>query len=74
MGAEIWNIRSLGMLENVFTYNGETGHELVIIYEDDFVDPAMYEKSWFTGFEDDGPPFPVLWKKIEDFADPDVPL
>ncbi|MCJ7825378.1 MAG: NUDIX domain-containing protein, partial [Anaerolineales bacterium] len=51
---EIRNIRYLGMLENVFRYEGEMGHEIVIIYEADFVDPTIYEKSCCC--------LPPIWK------------
>jgi 8-oxo-dGTP pyrophosphatase MutT (NUDIX family) len=74
IGAEVQNLRSLGMLENVFIYNGEKRHEIVIIYEADFVDQTMYEKESLTGHEDDGTPFPVMWKPLEDFENPEVPL
>ncbi|HUS83651.1 MAG TPA: NUDIX domain-containing protein [Anaerolineales bacterium] len=71
---EIRNIRYLGMLENVFRYEGEMGHEIVIIYEADFVDPTIYEKSWVTGYEDDGKPFRAVWKPMEHFKNPNAPL
>lgn len=71
---EIRNIRYLGMLENVFHYEGEIGHEIVIIYEADFVDQAIYEKNWVTGYENDGKKFIAVWKPIEHFKNSNAPL
>ncbi|BAZ10380.1 NUDIX hydrolase [Calothrix sp. NIES-4071] len=48
--AELKNIRYLGCLENIFTFNGKPGHEIIQLYECDFVDPKYYEfeKKDFT--------------------------
>lgn len=48
--AELKNIRYLGCLENLFTYNGKPGHEIIQLYQCDFVDPKYYqlEKQEFT--------------------------
>jgi 8-oxo-dGTP pyrophosphatase MutT (NUDIX family) len=41
--AELKNIRYLNCLENIFTYNGQPGHEIIQLYECDFVDPKFYQ-------------------------------
>jgi 8-oxo-dGTP pyrophosphatase MutT (NUDIX family) len=41
--AELTNIRYLGCLENIFTFNGKDGHEIIQLYECAFVDPKFYE-------------------------------
>ncbi|NJM69683.1 MAG: NUDIX hydrolase [Scytonema sp. RU_4_4] len=41
--AELTNIRYLGCLENIFIYNGQPGHEIIQLFESDFVDPKFYE-------------------------------
>lgn len=43
--AALTNIIYLGCLENVFTYNGKPGHEIIQLYRCDFVDPAFYDKE-----------------------------
>ena len=35
IGAELVNIRPLGALENLFTYNGGAGHEIILLFEAD---------------------------------------
>lgn len=41
--AELTNIRYLGCLENIFTFNGQSGHEIIQLFESDFVDPKFYQ-------------------------------
>lgn len=41
--AELTNIQYLGCLENLFTYNGQPGHELIQLYQCDFADPKFYQ-------------------------------
>lgn len=45
LGVEITDLTRLGVLENVFTYQGQPGHELVLVYDARFVDPGLYAKS-----------------------------
>ena len=41
--AQLTNISYLGCLENLFTFNGKQGHELLQVYQCDFVDAKFYE-------------------------------
>lgn len=43
--AELQNIRYVGCLENLFTFNGKPGHEIIQLYECDFVDPKYYQQE-----------------------------
>lgn len=43
MQAELANLRYLGCLENIFTYNGTPGHEIVLVYQADFADSQLYQ-------------------------------
>ena len=67
LNAEIRNVRWLGVLENIFTVHGQPGHEIVMLYEADFVDKTMYERSPIWGREDDGSPIKAVWKPLDDF-------
>ncbi|BAZ06287.1 NUDIX hydrolase [Calothrix sp. NIES-3974] len=49
--AELKNIRYLGCLENIFTYNGKPGHEIIQLYMCDFVDPKFYQSERFEFWE-----------------------
>lgn len=41
--AELTNIKYLGCMENLFTFNGKQGHEILQVYQCDFVDPKFYQ-------------------------------
>ena len=43
LGKEIHNIKRLAVLENMFQYNGQPGHEIVLIFDAEFVDKTLYE-------------------------------
>jgi 8-oxo-dGTP pyrophosphatase MutT (NUDIX family) len=72
--AELTNLRFLGVLENLFTLEGETGHEIVLIFEGDFVDRSLYEKEAVEGQEEDGMPFVAFWKPLSLFRQGEAPL
>jgi 8-oxo-dGTP pyrophosphatase MutT (NUDIX family) len=74
IGVEIHNIRYLGFLENIFTYEGDPGHEIVIVYEAELSDTIFLDKPELTGYEDDGSPFRVVWKTIGFFRESSAPL
>ncbi|MBO0980181.1 NUDIX domain-containing protein [Microbacterium sp. SD291] len=71
LGARILDLTHLGMIENIFRFNGELGHELVALYSGR-LDPAPAEEGG-TLTESDGSVVPVVWRPFED-ADLDVPL
>ncbi|MDR3577406.1 MAG: NUDIX hydrolase [Anaerolineaceae bacterium] len=72
--ADVTNLRYLGTLENVFNYNGEKGHEIILIYDGEFVDPAMYARSEIIGEEDDGVQTRAFWKSLSEIKDGGIPL
>jgi 8-oxo-dGTP pyrophosphatase MutT (NUDIX family) len=65
--AEVTNIRYLGTLENIFTYDGQRGHEIVLIYSGDLADGRLYDQEEISLIEDDGQEFIAVWIPIEDF-------
>lgn len=74
IGVKIHNIRYRGFLENVFTYEGDQWHEIVIVYEAELSDTTFLEKHVITGYEDDGSPFKVVWKTLGFFREASAPL
>ncbi len=52
LGQEIENIRLLAVLENLFTYEGKQGHEIVFVFDADFVDEAIYQKEILAFYEE----------------------
>ena len=52
--AELTNIKYLACLENFFVYNGKAGHELIQLYQCDFVDSKFYELDSLDFADGDG--------------------
>lgn len=67
LGAELTGLRFLGTCENVFVHNGQTGHEIVLVYRGEFADPRFYAQASFQAREDNGMPFQALWVPMADF-------
>jgi ADP-ribose pyrophosphatase YjhB (NUDIX family) len=74
-GLDVTNLRYAGMCENIFTYLGQPGHEIVFLYEAEFADTAVYDHDEMNCQEDDGLPFRAVWKSLSEFGkDKDGPL
>lgn len=75
LGADVVpeTVRYLCAIENIFTYNGQMGHEIVLLYSGELADRALYEKVEIEAKEDDGSPFRAVWKRLAEFG-PDAPL
>ena len=74
IGAKVINTRYLTTLENIFTYQGEQGHEIILVYSGDFADKSIYKASQLEGHEDSGEIFIAKWKLLADFGDGQTPL
>ena len=67
IGAEVTDVRYLGMLENIFTYEGRGGHEIVLVYDGCLSDRSFYEKDIIQG-DELGTPFKAVWKRLDEFC------
>jgi ADP-ribose pyrophosphatase YjhB (NUDIX family) len=45
LAAEVCGLTLLGVLENIFTFEGQPGHEIVFVFEARFADAALYERE-----------------------------
>jgi 8-oxo-dGTP pyrophosphatase MutT (NUDIX family) len=61
LGAEVRDLRFLGTLENLYTFDGRPGHEIVLVYDGALADRTLYEREVLHGAEDDGQPFRARW-------------
>jgi len=69
INAEVTDLHYLGTLENIFTYEGQPGHEIVQVYDGRLVDPSLYARETFEGYEMDiAEPFKVIWKQLVEFG------
>ncbi len=62
------SLKYLGTLENIFTFNGEPGHEIVLIYDGALKESGLYEQAVIMGQEVDGEEFRAMWKNIDEFG------
>jgi 8-oxo-dGTP pyrophosphatase MutT (NUDIX family) len=71
--AELENIRYLGCLENIFTFNGEPRHEIIQLYECDFVDQKFYQLESLI-FAEGERKKKALWVEINRFNNGELKL
>ena len=74
IGRDVANLRYLGAVENVFVCNAKPRHEIVMVYEGEFADPAMYACESLDGVEDSGDRFKAMWMPLQHFRDGLSPL
>jgi 8-oxo-dGTP pyrophosphatase MutT (NUDIX family) len=67
LSAELTEVRYLGMLENIFTYEGQRGHEIVLVYDGRLTDFHFYEKETIMG-DEFGHSFKAVWKWLDEFG------
>lgn len=51
LGVEIENVQLIGVLENIFIYEGQKGHEIVFVFDAEFTDKSLYKLDEIDGFE-----------------------
>lgn len=72
LGADIVHTRLLGVLENLFVFDGKQGHEIVFVYDAQFLDRSFYEAGVIEGRESNGIQFNAVWLDLRE-AGKDVP-
>lgn len=68
IGAEVRDLKLLGVLENLFELEGQQRHEVVFVYDGQFVDKSLYKMTeiplldggWKTG---------AIWRPMEWFSE-----
>ena len=63
------SLKYLGTLENIFTFNGKPGHEIVLIYDGSLKEPGLYHQAMIVGKDVDGEEFRAIWKNISEFGE-----
>lgn len=72
LGVELTGVERLGVVENVFEFEGRPGHEIDILYRADIADPAFYERADPGPILDEGTP--VRWLPLRDVVAGDAVL
>jgi 8-oxo-dGTP pyrophosphatase MutT (NUDIX family) len=69
IGAEVKDLVYLGTLENIFTFDGEPGHEIVQVYDGALTDSGLYEQAVISGYEAEvNLSMKVMWKTLDEFG------
>ena len=69
LNVEVGEVRYLGTLENIFTFNGTPGHEIVMIHDGVLVNSALYEQAVIVGEEANGEVIRAVWKSLDEFGE-----
>ena len=64
LGADIKAPQLLGVLESVFQYEGQPGHEIVFVYNAQFVDGALYDRAELT-VQEGKRRFKARWRSLD---------
>jgi len=67
LGQEVKGLRLVGTLENLFELEGIQGHEIVFVYDGEFVDAAVYERDRLDFEEDNGEAVTARWRPLSFF-------
>lgn len=67
------NLEFLKVIENIFTYHGKPGHEIVFLYKGDLSDKRLYGQKSITIVEPDKE-LEAIWVPKEDIFEKKIPL
>ena len=73
LGAAITAVKLLATVESIFDYEGKPGHEIVFIYDGEFVDQSLYQQESLTVVEGTRR-FEAHWRSLEELAAAGVTL
>ena len=71
MNAKIDIKKIIAVVENFFNYDKEKYHEIMLIYECNFVDTNFYNTEFIKGIEESGN-LQFVWRKINDLDNLDI--
>ncbi|MCI0617334.1 NUDIX domain-containing protein [bacterium] len=67
INVDMGEVRYLGTLENIFIFNGNSYHEIVLIYDGTLIESGLYEQVVIPGKEANGDDIRAMWKNLEEF-------
>ena len=73
MEAEIKDLTYVDVMENIFIFDGKPGHEIVLVYEANFVDSHLYQVE-SVRCKENGDEFVAAWKPASEFRAGKLPL
>ena len=67
LGEDIKNLTFLGPSENINHNGGAPAHELIFMFEGEFVNSEVYQQDELFGVEKDGNTLRAIWKPLKEF-------
>ncbi len=75
LGVEVENLKLMGVLENIFLYEGQQGHEVVFVYDAEFTDKSLYERNEIRGYREElGASFLATWLSVAEIEQNNIRL
>jgi len=74
LGVELAEMRLLGVLENLFTYDGRPGHEIVFVFTAQIRDALPHATAPLEVVDSDGQHHAVAWVPLAELEGGTVPL
>lgn len=68
LDTDLENVKYITTLENIFTYNGNPGHEIILVFSGDFVKKELYQRKDLV-ILDTAEKHKTSWQKIDDFKE-----
>jgi len=69
INAEVGELHYLGMLENIYIFNGKPYHEIVMIHDGALVSSGLYDQAMIEGEEPNGDVIRAMWKSLDEFGE-----
>ena len=76
VGLELQDVQYLATIENIFTHQGQMGHEIVMLYSARLAESTVqaYDREVIQGVEANGQPLTVRWIPLSHFGSDGPPL
>jgi len=70
VGVAVENVQSVGVIENIFTYEGKQGHEIVFVFDAEFSDKSLYELDEICCYEQEANiRFTAKWWSLDEIQE-----
>ncbi len=69
INVDVTNLKFLGMLENIYTFNGGSYHEVVLVYDGALIEARLYDQAVILGKEANGDDIRAMWKALDEFRE-----
>ena len=67
INVDVGDLRLLGVLENIFMFNGNSYHEIVMVFDGSLIDSGLYAQAEIHGKEANGDDICATWKSLHEF-------